>query len=84
MHHYITDVFDIRQAGDHSPVGSVEEEKARILTEQIQKFMTWCLDSLYLSSAATKTLSQKSENIHIIFPSGMELVSREQKHRLRA
>ncbi|MDI6884789.1 MAG: HEPN domain-containing protein [archaeon] len=31
LHRYISDAFDIRQAGDYGPIGSVSDEKAAML-----------------------------------------------------
>ena len=39
LHRFITDAFDIRQAGDYGPVGSVRKEKARVLIEQSKEFI---------------------------------------------
>lgn len=39
LHRYITEAFDIRQAGDYGPVGSVGKEKARILIENTKEFI---------------------------------------------
>lgn len=39
LHHHIADAFDIRQAGDYGPVGSVGEDKARILIENAKEFI---------------------------------------------
>jgi uncharacterized protein (UPF0332 family) len=39
LHRYISDAFDIRQAGDYGPIGSVNEEKAQSLIEQAKEFI---------------------------------------------
>ena len=39
LHRFISDAFDIRQAGDYGPVGSVRKEKARVLIEQSKEFI---------------------------------------------
>lgn len=39
LHRYISEAFDIRQAGDYGPVGSVSKEIALILTEQAKEFI---------------------------------------------
>lgn len=39
LHRFISDAFDIRQAGDYGPVGSVRKEKAQVLIEQSKEFI---------------------------------------------
>jgi uncharacterized protein (UPF0332 family) len=39
LHHYISDAFDIRQAGDYGPIDSVSEEKAGMLIERSGEFV---------------------------------------------
>ena len=39
LHRHIADAFDVRQAGDYGPVGSVGKEKARVLIENAKEFI---------------------------------------------
>lgn len=39
LHRYIIDAFDLRQAGDYGPVGSVRKEKASVLIDQSKEFI---------------------------------------------
>jgi len=39
LHSYVTDAFDIRQAGDYGPVGSVKKKKASVLIENAKEFI---------------------------------------------
>ncbi len=39
LHRYISEAFDIRQAGDYGPVGSVSKEIAMILIDQANEFI---------------------------------------------
>jgi uncharacterized protein (UPF0332 family) len=39
LHYYLSDGFDVRQAGDYGPVGSVGKEKAEALVENAKEFL---------------------------------------------
>ncbi len=39
LHRYISEAFDIRQAGDYGHIGSVSEEIALILTDQAKEII---------------------------------------------
>ncbi len=39
LHRYISEAFDIRQAGDYGPIGSVSEEIALVLTDQAKEII---------------------------------------------
>ena len=39
LHRHISNAFNIRQAGDYGSIGSVSEEKARLLIRDAEKFI---------------------------------------------
>ncbi len=46
LHRYLADAFDIRQAGDYGPSGSVGKEKAKKLIENTKKFIECIVEYL--------------------------------------